>query len=149
MKLTWLAISLIVALIIPGQAAMNAKMREFVLNPMYSSMVSFSVGALSCVLLMFFTMWRGEEGNWRGAANAPWWAWCGGLVGMAFVTIALLAVPRLGAASFSSAILAGQLIGALALDHFGWLGLPQNQITPTRLSGALLLLAGIWLVQRD
>ena len=146
MKPVWLAASLLVAMIIPGQAAMNAKMREYVLNPMYSSMVSFGIGALSCFLITAFTVWRGEAGNWRGAVHAPWWAWCGGLVGVAFVTIALLAVPRLGAGTFSAAILAGQLLGALALDHFGWLGLPQNSLTPARIGGALLLLAGVWLI---
>ncbi len=149
MKLTWLAISLIVAMIIPGQAAMNAKMREFVLNPTYSSLISFGIGALSCALLMFITVWRGDEGNWRGATQAPWWAWCGGLVGLAFVTIALLAVPRLGASTFSATVIAGQLIGALALDHFGWLSMPQQPISPTRIAGALLLIAGVLLMTNE
>jgi transporter family-2 protein len=146
MKLGWLVIVFIVALIIPGQAAMNAKLREYVVNPMYSSMVSFAVGALSCSLLMALTMWQGQEGNWRGGWEAPWWAWCGGLVGMAFVTVAILSVPRLGSATFTATVVTGQLIGSLLLDHFGWLGLPQNQVTPARIGGALLLLAGVWLM---
>jgi bacterial/archaeal transporter family-2 protein len=147
MKIGWLLAALFIALIIPAQAAMNAKMREFVLNPMYSAMINFSVGALLGVIVTSVTVWLGLPGNWRGVTQAPWWAWGGGLVGMTFVTIALLSVPRLGTATFSAVIVAGQLIGALILDHYGWLGVPQNSVTPARLAGALLLLAGVLLMQ--
>ena len=149
MKLGWLGLALLVALIIPAQAAMNAKMREFVLNPVYCSIMNFSVGAIAGLLTAAVTLWLGQPSHWRGVLQAPWWAWCGGLVGMIFVTVAVLAVPRIGAASFSVTAITGQLIGALLLDHFGLLGLPQNTVNASRLSGALLLLAGVWLMQRN
>ena len=41
----------------------------------------------------------------------------------------------------------GQLGAALALDTFGWLGLPRLPLSPTRILGALLLLAGVLLIQ--
>ncbi len=41
MKFGWLTLSLAVGLIIPLQQAMNAKMRTFVVNPMYASLVNF------------------------------------------------------------------------------------------------------------
>lgn len=148
MKIDWLIAALIVALIIPAQVAMNAKMQRYVLNPMYSSTINFSVGALAGLTVTALTLWLGQPGNWRGALQAPWWAWCGGLVGMVFVTVAILAVPRIGSAAFSTTVVAGQLIGALILDHYGWLGLPQNPINTSRLGGALLLMAGVWLMQR-
>ena len=148
MKIGWLIAALLAALIIPAQSAMNAKMREFVLNPMYSSMLNFSVGALAGITATALTLWLGQPGHWRAALQAPWWAWCGGLVGMIFVTVAILAVPRVGAATFSTTVIAGQLIGALILDHYGWLGLPQNPLNSSRLGGALLLMAGVWLMQR-
>jgi transporter family-2 protein len=124
-------------------------MRTFVLNPMYSTFVSFCVGMLGALVAIGVSRWLGEAGDWRAALQAPWWAWCGGLVGMTFVALAILAVPRIGAASFSAAAIAGQLLGALILDHFGLLGLEQDSITVQRLGGALLLLAGVWLMLRD
>jgi transporter family-2 protein len=149
MKFFWMSITLLVALIIPAQAAMNAKMRTFVLNPMYSTFVSFGIGMLSALVAVGISRCFGQEGDWRAVWQAPWWAWCGGIVGMVFVTLAILAVPRIGAASFSAIAIAGQLIGALVLDHFGLLGLEQNSINASRFGGALLLLAGVWLMLRD
>ena len=45
-------------------------------------------------------------------------------------------------------VIAGQLIVALLVDQFGILGYPQIPVTPTRLLGAGLLLAGALLVMR-
>jgi transporter family-2 protein len=42
----------------------------------------------------------------------------------------------------------GQLAGAVILDHYGLFGLPVRSITPSRIVGVLLLLSGIWFVQR-
>jgi bacterial/archaeal transporter family-2 protein len=65
------------------------------------------------------------------------------------VIVSILCVPRIGAASLAIALVAGQLIGALLLDQFGWLGLTPRPISTTRLCGALLLIVSVWLMQRD
>ncbi|MFN0084414.1 MAG: DMT family transporter [Blastocatellia bacterium] len=148
MKIGWLGLAMIAGLLVPAQAAMNAKMRTFVLNPTYSAMINFGVGAVMLVFLMAAAVAQGQAGSWRGALEAPWWAWCGGLIGAMFVTTAILAVPRIGSASYSVAVIAGQLIAAIVLDHLGALGLPQHSASLSRIGGALLLLAGVWLIQR-
>ena len=55
--------------------------------------------------------------------------------------------PRLGAAAFISAVVAGQLICSLALDHFGLMNVPQQPLTAARLLGAALVFAGVLLVK--
>jgi transporter family-2 protein len=75
----------------------------------------------------------------------PPWIWAGGLLGAAFVVIATLAVPRIGAASLAALAVGGQMVAALACDHFGVLQTPQP-VGATRLVGALLVLAGVLLV---
>lgn len=149
MKFGWLTLSLAVGLIIPLQQAMNAKMRTFVVNPMYASLVNFLAGAVLGIVVAAIMSASGEPGNWRRATEAPWWAWCGGLIGMAFITAGVLCVPRIGVASFSAAVLVGQLVGAMLLDHMGWMGVIQRQITATRMCGVALLLVGVWLIHRD
>lgn len=149
MKIGWLALALLTGLIIPAQPAVNAKLRIFVLNPLYSSLVNFCVGMLASLLLLIITMRLGQPGNLRGGLDAPWWAWCGGLIGASVVIVSILCVPRIGAASLAIALVAGQLIGALAIDQFGWLGLMPRPLSTTRLCGALLLLVSVWLMQRE
>lgn len=149
MKFGWVALALLTGLIIPAQPAINAKLRLFVLNPLYSSLVNFTVGMLASLLLLLLTVRLGQPGNLRGGLDAPWWAWCGGIIGASVVIVSILCVPRIGAASLAIALVAGQLIGALALDQFGWLGLTPRPISPMRLCGALLLIISVWLMQRE
>ncbi|MGQ9896162.1 MAG: DMT family transporter [Acidobacteriota bacterium] len=148
MKLGWVTVVLLTGMMLPVQAAVNAKLRTFVVNPIYSALISFSVGTILLLVLASGMAWAGWAGHFRGGLSAPWWTWVGGALGAVFVTMAILAVPRIGAAGYSVAIITGQLIGALILDHYGWLGLPQQPLTWSRLLGAALLLVSLWLIQR-
>jgi transporter family-2 protein len=80
--------------------------------------------------------------------SVPPYLFVGGFVGAAVLVTAVVAVPRLGAASLIAALIVGQLIGAMILDHFGLLGLQDTPMTPIRLGGAILLVIGMGLVLR-
>ena len=148
MKIGWLAFALFAGMMIPAQAAINARMRTFVGSPFYSALINFAVGALSLVAVVLIMSLRNRTGTWGGAVNAPWWAWCGGFIGVTIVVSGVVVVPKTGAAVFTAAIMIGQLAGALVLDHYGLFGLPHRMVTPSRVFGVLLLLLGIWFVQR-
>ncbi len=148
MKLIWIGIALLIGALVPAQAAMNAKMRVFVINPLYSALINFCVGAAALLFMLSIALWRNHPGDLRAAGQAPLWAWLGGLVGSSLVISGVIMVPRTGAASFSASIITGQLIGALILDHYGMLGLSQRLMTPSRVAGLIFMLAGLWMVQR-
>lgn len=61
--------------------------------------------------------------------------------------IAVLLIPRLGAATVLALLVAGQLLASIALDHFGLFGLPQRPVDLSRLAGAVLLLGGVVLIR--
>jgi len=76
----------------------------------------------------------------------PAWAWIGGLLGAIFVATATIFAPRLGAAAFTVAVVAGQTMASLALDSTGAFGYVQRMPTPGRLIGIALVVAGGLLV---
>ena len=59
------------------------------------------------------------------------------------MTLALVLVPRVGAATYLSAMIAGQLLASVVIDHFGHMGLAVREITPGRVVGVVLVLAGM------
>lgn len=149
MKMGWIAFTLFAGMLIPVQAAVNSKMRTVVGNPFYSALINFMVGLTAIVVIISLVSLHNEQdGTWRGAFEAPWWAWCGGLIGVTMVVSGVLVVPKMGAAFFTVAIMVGQMFGALVLDHYGLFGLPTRLVTPSRIFGVLFLLLGIWFVQR-
>lgn len=76
----------------------------------------------------------------------PWWVVLGGLIGVLVVTGGASIAPVTGVAVFFVRLVAGRLIGALAIDHFGGFGVPVCETSLVKLVGVLLTLAGAALV---
>jgi transporter family-2 protein len=142
----YLLLALIAGALMPTQAATNNKMAAFVDSPILAAFISFFVGT---VALFIYVLATGTPlGNLASAKNAPPIAWVGGFMGAFFVTAAVTLVPRLGVAMTFSLIIAGQMMVALVLDHFGFLGLEQRPVTIPRILGILLITGGVVLIRR-
>ena len=125
---------------------MNAQLRKVLQSANVAALVSFTVGTLALIALVLVLRTPLPE---RAAfAAVPWWAWLGGLLGAFYVASSTIVAAELGASTLLGLALLGQLATALVIDHFGWLGLPVNPITWTRLAGVALLGAGVWLISR-
>ena len=73
----------------------------------------------------------------------------GGLISALYVASIVWTVRALGAGGLTAATIAGQFTVALAVDHYGWLGVERSPVTASKLAGLALLAAGTWLVIRD
>jgi len=136
----------ITALGLPVQDALNAQLRSAVKSPILGACISLLAG--SCLLGVAAALGILGRGQLRDLISTPWWVWAGGgLLGAAAVVAALVAIPKSGAALVITATVLGQLIAALVLDHFGWLGVPRTPINPWRIAGAIGLFASAVLMQ--
>jgi transporter family-2 protein len=79
--------------------------------------------------------------------RVEWWFLLPGLLGTLYVFASLYGYRHQGAATTIALIVAAQLIAGLALDAFGFRG-ETVPVTPERLIGVVLLLAGAALVMR-
>jgi len=129
-----------------AQVGMNAELRRVLGSAWSAALVSFLAGTM--VLVAFVLVMRTGLPSRDTLASVPLWAWFGGLFGAFNVAISTIVAAELGAASLLALVLAGQLGMALVVDHYGWLGLPENPITWVRLTGVALLGVGAWLITR-
>jgi bacterial/archaeal transporter family-2 protein len=97
------------------QQALNANLRTALSSAAWSGFVSYFVGVL-CMALLVLAL-RDPLPPAGVAARIPWWAWSGGLFGAVFIVLAILLVPRLGAATFIAILVTGQMLASLAFDH--------------------------------
>ena len=68
-------------------------------------------------------------------SRVPLWAWSGGIFGAIFIGLSIITVPKLGGAAYIALLVTGQTIAALAVDHFGWLGIQERPIDLPRVLG--------------
>ena len=80
-------------------------------------------------------------------ARSSWISWTGGIFGAIYIAGSILMLPRLGAATVVALIVVGQMVGSLAFDHFGLLGVPEQPVSLVRIAGAAFLILGVVLVR--
>ncbi len=139
-------VAVCVGVLIAVQPALNTQLARSLGHAYYGAFTNFLVGFAALATIGLVVIRPGIP-KVSTLAGAPWWSWLGGLLGATFVTLAILLLPRLGAVLMIGAILVGQLLAAAAIDQLGLLGVKQQSITPMRLVGILVLLAGLVLVQ--
>ena len=127
------------------QQAVNDNLRVEIGSAWWAGFVSYLGGTM--VMLAVALTLREPFLTFAMAARSHGVSWTGGLFGAIYIGISILLLPRLGAATVIALIVAGQMLGSLAFDHFGLFGLPTHHVSAPRLAGAVLLLVGAALVR--
>ena len=140
----------IVAMLIGGaflalQAPTNAMLARGAGSPVNAAMISFLVGSVGLIAASLLLRAKADPAVIRGL---PWWVWLGGLYGAVLVAATAFAAPRIGVASALTLGVAAQLIVAVALDHFGLMGLTARPIDLSKIAGLVLVAAGVVLVRK-
>lgn len=95
-----------------------------------AALVSFLVGTVALAAIVVLS---GKAGGLGSTFDVSWYYLLGGLLGAVYVV---------------NALIAGQLTASVAIDRLGLFGLDQVPLSPERLLGIALLMAGTVLVVR-
>ncbi|MGW7774252.1 DMT family transporter [Pseudomonas machongensis] len=140
-----LLIALLAGAAVPFQAGSNAALGRLLGHPLWAAGVSLLVSLM--MLMPALLLMRAPMPQLQNLAQAPWWAWLGGVAGVIYITAALVLTPRLGAAGFIVCVIAGQVLSSLLIDQFGLMGLPEKPVNLPRLLGVAMIVGGMLVVQ--
>jgi transporter family-2 protein len=126
------------------QAPINAQLGRAT-GSLPAAFVSFLVGTM---LLLLIVVLSGDTHGLSSTFDVRWYYLVGGILGAAYVTVALISVKTIGAGGVAAATITGQLTTAVVIDRLGILGLEQTSLTASRVAGIALLLAGTYLIVR-
>ena len=141
----FLLLAILTGAILPLQAGVNSQLRGVLGHPVLAAAISFFVGTVALAAYSSVARIPLPSG---ALGRMQWWHWSGGLIGAFYVACAIILVPRLGAATLVAAVVAGQMVASLLLDHYGLVGYPRHSIDLWRVVGAVLVMAGVFLIQR-
>ena len=130
--------------LIAAQAPINAGLGKAT-GSMPAALVSFAVGSAALAVIVVLS---GKAGGLSSTFDVSWYYLLGGFLGAIYVTNALIAVSVVGAGGVAAATITGQLTASVAIDRLGLFGLDQVPLTPERVVGVVLLLAGTVLIVR-
>jgi len=146
MKILFYLLPVFAGVAITIQAGINSQLRATLQHPVMAAFISFVVGTVALAILLLFA-----KNNLPGLSqysSISWYKYTGGLLGAFVVTVTLISVAQIGAGNMFVLIVAGQLITAVLMDHFGVLGLKQSPVSLQKFFGICLLVAGAWLVNK-
>lgn len=145
MQFALLGLAFLIGVLVPVQAALNHSLKVTANSgAVFAALVSFVVGT---VALLLINIASGEKlVSVQKLSDASMWQFAGGLIGAMFVFGTTFLAPRIGLADMACLIIAGQMLGSLAFDRYGLLGLATREIGAARMIGAVLVIAGALLV---
>ncbi|RYZ53947.1 MAG: DMT family transporter [Sphingobacteriales bacterium] len=139
-KIIWVVLAFVAGAFLPLQAAMNGKLAKAGGSPYFASMISFAVGVLALVIYILMTS---QTVSLKELRAAPSYAWAGGILGAFYVTVIVLAFPKIGPALTFGLVVAGQLLLSMLMEHFQIMGAQSQPMSIGRIAGILLVLAGV------
>ena len=122
------------------------------LQPALATMIAQRLGLLESIFIVhlggaiavaipLLLLGGGKLGLWQ---NVPWYALCAGVFGIVVLGSTIFMIPRVGVAAAITLIIAGQLMIATTIDHFGILEVELRQFSLQRLLGLGIVLFGAW-----
>lgn len=111
----------------------------------FESVFIVHMGGALIALIPLLIHGGGKLSQWR---SVPWYALGAGFFGLLVISAISYMIPRVGVAAAITTLVAGQLIIATILDHYGMLGAVIKPLEITRVTGILVVLFGVWLTVR-
>jgi transporter family-2 protein len=127
-----------------AQSAINGRLGSTV-GVLESAWLTFTLGAMVTFLIAFFA----EGPHALTLFTAPRWQITGAFFGVTYMLVIVFAMPRVGTAAATVAVISGQLLMSLLIDNFGWLGNAVIQLGPRRYAAMALLALALALIYRS
>ena len=133
--------ALVTGALVPLQLVFNGQLGGVTRNAFTASLIVFVTGA--AVVAVLVAVLRPALPTVADLVAAPRTIWLGGIIATGYIIAIVVLTPRLGVGLTTGLILVGQIVTALALDHFGAFGTPQHTLGLGRAIGLALMIAGI------
>jgi bacterial/archaeal transporter family-2 protein len=130
------------------QSGVNASLRKDLANPIAAALISFLMGTATLFVIYFFFN-KDQTPSLQKLFSIASWKFTGGFLGVYFVMTAIFTVNIVGAGNYTVLVVAGQLVTAMLLDHFGKMGMQQHPINLNRLLGIAFVIVGAVIVIRN
>jgi transporter family-2 protein len=146
MKSYLYAVTVILGVVLTVHLAMNGKVGAVLGNPRVGNALFWCIGAITAVAIGL-SGW--QSGALSGLRQVNPVLLTAGAMGASLVFGIAWLIPQIGAGPMTLMLLFGQIVSAMTLSHFGWLGSPVQPVSLVNIIGALIMVGGIILATRS
>jgi transporter family-2 protein len=128
------------------QSVINGQLRTALINPYYTALISFIVGTIFCGVVVFLI--RQPVPGIQAFSSIAWYKFSGGILGAFVVTAIIISMPKMSTSGLFALIVTGQLLTGFLFDTTGLLNVKISPISIYKITGALLLIIGAYLINK-
>ena len=107
-----------------------------------TSFYNFFMGSIILGLLWLFF----GKGKLSYTFEAPKWSLLGGVLGVVYLTSIVVSVPFVGVGITMVAVIIGQLVMSMFIEHFGWLGSKKKRINKEKIFAVISMIIALILI---
>ncbi len=145
MRLYHYALTVFFGVVLTVHLSMNGKVGAVLGNPRVGNALFWCIGAVMAVAIGL-SGW--QAGALSGLRQVNPLLLTAGAMGATLVFGIAWIIPQIGAQQMTVMLLTGQILSAMLLSHFGWLGSPVQPVSLMNVIGALLMIGGVFLATR-
>ncbi len=134
-----LLLALISGVLMAVQGSLNTTLSKAI-GLLETTFIVHITGTILLMILLFIL--RMGRGNLYALPEAPWYAYLGGVIGVGIIYLVAASIPEVGVANATTAIIIGQVLTAIIIDHFGAFGLEKMPYGWSQFLGLTLLVIG-------
>lgn len=134
-----LLLAMISGILMAVQGSLNAALSKST-GLWEATFVVHVIGTAALILIIFLL--HAGRCDWRSLSQAPWYSYLGGIAGIFIIYLVASSIPRVGVSNATTAIIIGQVLTAVIIDHMGAFGLDRVPFGWNQLAGMALLAAG-------
>ena len=86
------------------------------------------------------------KGKLSYVVAAPKWTLLGGILGVVYLTSIVISVPFVGVGITMVAVIIGQLVMSMVIEHYGWLGSQKSRINKEKIFAVISMIIALVLV---
>ncbi|WP_416435112.1 DMT family transporter [Priestia megaterium] len=141
LKIIFYIVALASGIVLSLEGAVYGELGKTV-GELESSFYNFFAGSIIYILLVTFF----GKGNVTNAFKTPKWYLLGGLFAVIYLTILVFSIPSVGVGISMIAVVVGQMLASMIIEHFGWLGSKKVSISKKRILSLLFMLVALFLI---
>ncbi|MED3728329.1 DMT family transporter [Priestia filamentosa] len=144
MAIAMVIFTLIGGIVLSAQSSVNGTLSRKA-GTIETTLFTFITGSLFLALIILFF----GQGNILAIMEAPKWQLSAVFLGVAYLLLTVIAVPRIGVIATNIGTIIGQLITGMIIDHFGWFGGLEIHIDGKRLAALAFMLLALYFVYKS
>jgi len=141
--LIFIFFALLSGFVVPIQSATNSYLAKALANPFLGTCISLLVSL--AVIIPILLLNKVQVPNLNTWVELPLWSWIGGIMGVIFISSALILSPKIGVNAFIACVILGQLFSSMMIDKFGLFQMPVQEISMVRILSLVLITVGVLL----